>query len=196
MSPRYGPSSRAIFRLQSNAIAPRHDLHDLHDRFMRSDLRIGSKVPYHASTSLQNFGRAPSQPHREKSNMANKTFKQNGVRSQDLLKDASKRPSSDIVHINTRDILTIDWRRRAVEQAVQNARHLIQAYEEEIAESERRVAELYSGANGINQDCRVEGCCKEGHRTTSGRPAGGGGRQECLTKEMTRAAWELSSVGP
>jgi hypothetical protein len=141
---------------------------------MRSDLRIGSKVPYHVSASLQNFVRAPSQPHKEKPNMASNTSKQNGVRSQDPRKDASKRPSSDVVHINTRDILTMDWRRRAVEQAVQNARHLIQAYEEEITESERRIAELYSwesivrgeeslfGANGINQDCRIEGCCKEG----------------------------------
>jgi hypothetical protein len=68
----------------------------------------------------------------------------------------------------------VDWRHRSVEQAVQNARHLIQTYEEEITESERRITELCSwesmvngedsllGGNSINMDCRVQGCRKEG----------------------------------
>jgi hypothetical protein len=208
MSPRYGPSSRAVFRLQSNTIARLHDLPDL---FMRSDLRSGSKVPYHVSTSLQNFVRALSQPHKEKPNMANKTFKQNGVRSQDPLKDASKRPSSAIVHINTRDILTMDWRRRAVEQAVQNARHLIQAHEEEIAESERRIAELYSWESIVSGEESssartastrtaaskvVARRAPNYERKTSWGEGRGRVRQEYLTQETTRAAWELSSVRP
>src|SRR2546423_8161202 len=129
MSARYGYASRAMFRLRNNAVVKLPDLPSL---YMRSGVRLGSKIPYHVSASPKNLVRAPSLSGKEKPNLAYTAFKLDCIHTQGPLEVASTRPSSDIVPINTRDILTVDCRRRSVEQAVENARRLIQTYEEEI----------------------------------------------------------------
>jgi hypothetical protein len=139
MSPRCNRACKTVFRLQNTAIVRSYNLSD---SFIRSGVHFASKVPNWVPISTEHLVNAPSHSYNPKGNTADINVKQYYIWTKDTCEDGSASSTAKILHINTRDILTVDWRRRSVQGAVQDVWHLIQRREEDITESEHRIADL------------------------------------------------------
>jgi hypothetical protein len=153
MSARFGLIGKAVLRPR-NATCPRS--HAWPGPFLRSGVRVASKGSRRVPISIGCLVNASSHPQNSDGNIQDKDVRQGDVWTKDPSEDSPIASASDMAHVNTKDILTVDWRRFWLQEAVQNTQHQIQRCEDEITISERRITDLSSWESKADSENNID----------------------------------------